>query len=76
MVQIARREGFTLFERTGAGANGWRSFKLIREGRGLKKRNWWIGWDGDRLARTADAGKLREHEPEIYDWMISQLRAL
>jgi hypothetical protein len=73
MVEIAyHSRGFTLFERPACHKNGWLSLKLIASGR-RRKRNWWLGWNGDRLARNSDAGRLQDQEPEIYDWVIAAL---
>jgi hypothetical protein len=40
-----------------------------------KKRNWWLGWNGERLAKNRDAVLLFKHEPEIYQWVINILPA-
>jgi hypothetical protein len=45
-----------------------------RKGR-REKRNWWLGWNGKRLARSSDAALLEKHEPEIYQWVIETLTA-
>ena len=63
-------------ERVGAATDEWRNFKLIREGYRLRKQNWWLGWNGERLARSADAGKLKEHEPGVYAWLAARLARL
>jgi hypothetical protein len=51
----------------------WQGLKLINTSR-RKKCNWWFAWDGQRLSETKDAKLLREHEPEIYTWIVKHLR--
>jgi hypothetical protein len=73
LTQLAEHEGFTLYERIGRGNETWKSLKLVRrEGR---KRNWWFGWNGERLARCHDVSALTEHEPAIHEWVVAILRS-
>jgi hypothetical protein len=73
MKVVASRDGFVLFERDD-GTPPWRNFKLVRaEG---PKRNWWLGWNGQRLADGRDRLKLTEHHPEIEQWLMSVLRTI
>jgi hypothetical protein len=58
----------------GIGAAQWLSLKLIRCGCKARERNWWLGWNGARLARNTDTKKLVEQHPEIQHWVIGRLR--
>lgn len=65
---IAKRDGFWLDEQIENSTSFWLSLTVTRfQGR---KQKWWLGWNGMRLARSADARHLHEHHPEIYDWVI------
>jgi hypothetical protein len=66
----------TLIERPAAASNGWRNLKLTRAAppdAKRTKRTWWLGWNGERLARNNDARWLSKREPETYEWIISTL---
>ena len=71
----AHDDGFVLFERKNGSTAAWLSLKLQRRPRQAGKNNWWFGWDGTRVSRTTDAGKLAKHHPEILQWVIDVLRA-
>jgi beta-lactamase class D len=75
IIPVASAESWTLYERTGKAGSDWRSLKLIRTGGRGRKRNWWLGWNGERLARCHDAENLAEHNPEILQWVIDSLKA-
>ena len=70
MRLIGTREKFSLFER--GVKDGWTSLKLVNPST-PRKKNWWLGWNGERLAKNADAGKLFTHHPETYAWVIAEL---
>jgi hypothetical protein len=74
-VSIWAFDDFELFERVGKSGGGWRSLKLVRAGR-HKKRNWWLGWNGERLARSSDAGKLYAHHGEVYEKILKYLEGV
>ena len=74
MTTIAKRDGFTLYERPDRASPPWRSFKLV--GRTGRKRNWWLGWNGERLARNSDTVLLAEHRPEVHAWVLEVLAGL
>jgi hypothetical protein len=75
MKLIGKVGDFELFERTKDGFSEWRDFKLVRSGTGkFPKRNWWLAWNGDRLARGRDAVLLEEHYPEIHAAVIEAIR--
>jgi hypothetical protein len=70
------RGGYKLYERHSS--NEWRTLKLIRLGapRDQRKRNWWLGWNGERLADNADARLLAEHHPRLARWVITTLQTI
>jgi hypothetical protein len=75
---IAQHDGFTLIELKRQ--DGWRSMKLTHRGGFVgsgrrRKRNWWLGWNGERLARNYDAGKLYQYHPDIYAWVVRECEA-
>jgi hypothetical protein len=42
---------------------------------GRQKNNWWLGWNGERLANGHDSKMLAEHHPEIWQWVVDNLHA-
>jgi hypothetical protein len=72
MKILCEHSGWTLFD-LGKPANGWISLKLIAEGR-RPKNNWWLSWNGERLAKGRDCKLLIEHHPEIHAWVIGALQ--
>jgi hypothetical protein len=71
LIEIAAREKFTLYHRPQASTDAWTSLKLTANyGR---KRNWWLGWNGQRVARNTDTKNLSEHHPEILIWIVHVL---
>jgi hypothetical protein len=71
--KIATKGDFSLFERSDQPTTEWRNLKLVRSGE-APKNNWWLAWNGNRLARSRDAAVLAEHNPEIEAWVIEALR--
>ena len=71
--QIAARDGFVLFDRA-IGPEPWRNLKLVLTARKAPKRNWWFGWNGERLSNSSDAGLLAKHHPAIYQWVVETLQ--
>lgn len=69
--QIGAFGKFVLFD-TEKGREGWTNFKLV--GPKGKKRNWWLGWNGERLARNADAAKLAKWQPDVLEQVVRFLR--
>jgi hypothetical protein len=70
MKLIAEQPGWQLFERHSS--DEWRSFKLVGPPC-RRKRNWWLGHNGERFARNHDTGHLAEHLPVILDWVASAI---
>jgi hypothetical protein len=74
-IVAAFKGEFVLYERIGRASEEWRSLKLVRTTGQKGKRNWWFCWNGERLSRTSDAGRLYEQSPDVYAWVVSALRA-
>lgn len=78
-VLIATRSPFTLVEllpsKPGAGGD-WRNFKLTTSRRDTRKVEWWLGWNGERLADSHDSQWLVEHKPEVARWVVKVLKPL
>lgn len=72
-VLVQRAPDRELWEFVQKRKNGWRSFYFHAPDR-TSKSTWWIGWNGTRLARNYDAGRLAEHAPELYAWVVATLR--
>jgi hypothetical protein len=68
---IAERAGFQLVHRSMNGE--WHNLKLVLLDGRYRKRNWWLAWNGDRLARSSDATKLHQYRRDIYDWVTEVL---
>ena len=75
LTPLATVGDFVLFERRDRSTSEWRSLKLVRTGGDAvkRKRNWYLGWNGERLSRNADTAHLAEHYPEIAAWVIARL---
>jgi hypothetical protein len=53
----------------------WRSLKLSSKNPLPYGANYWLGWDGCRLARGTEIERLREWEPETVEWVALTLEA-
>jgi hypothetical protein len=51
----------------------WRSIHLYIFGGELPKRSYWFGWNGERTNHSRDIGRLEQHHPAIYEWLIKSL---
>jgi hypothetical protein len=58
------------------GNDEWRNIRVEKRGKSSRwtKRVWTFGWNGERVAEAHDAIRLRVDWPDIYDWVISELR--
>jgi hypothetical protein len=74
-VLVAETPGWKLFERPNSGSGGWRSFKLISDGRRQKKANFWLGHNGQRFSVNADYSLLVENEPDVFEWVNAQVQS-
>jgi hypothetical protein len=70
----AKTGDFALFARRDQPSTDWLNLKVIRTGEAPKI--WWLSWNGKRLSRRKDTGKLAEHNPKILQWVIDTLVAL
>ena len=75
MILIAKRPYWELYDRQRSFGQ-WHNFKLVALRAGRCKRNWWLGWNGQRFDSGSDAKFLAEHEPEIHAWVHSRCAAM
>jgi hypothetical protein len=74
---VAECNGFVLIERGKQGE--WRNLKLthpigFKDAGRYRKRNWWLAWNGERLACSRDTALLAQHQPSIYAWVVATLQ--
>lgn len=62
-------EVFSTFE----GVGGWTNIKLVSKRPRQFKANFYLGWNGDRLAVSKESKVLMEYSRDIYDWLIEGL---
>lgn len=67
---LAKTGDFALFIRRDQPSTAWLNLKVVRAG---GKNIWWLAWNGNRLMRSKDAGKLAEHNPKVLQWVIDTL---
>lgn len=68
-------DDWVLYYRPGHGDDGWESYKLVWLGRGgVRKANYWFGWNGERLARNNDERRLKIEAPKLYYALVSTLK--
>lgn len=69
-VVIGERDNWQLSQRRCD--NGWTSVKLVhmtaRRG-SIRKRSFHLGWNGTRFAHGHDFIILRNHYPDLFDWV-------
>ena len=69
-VVIGERDDWQLSQKHPA--HGWASIKLVhmtaRKG-SIRKRSFHLGWNGIRFANGRDFTILRNHYPDLYDWV-------
>ncbi len=51
--------------------NGWRNMKLVSTGPSAHKANYWLGWNGERLAATKDQKNMDANKPELRDVLMA-----
>lgn len=62
LTEIAKIDDFTLFHTSGSTPE-WAALKLVRlDG---PKKAWWLGWNGERLARNSDTELLEQYHPDV-----------
>lgn len=45
---------------------GWRTVKISADGVAERKANYWVSWNGERIARSREMGAMADHRPELY----------
>jgi hypothetical protein len=58
---------WTLYHQSDKG--GWHNFVLRHHDNRFRKYHYWGAWDGQRVARNGDLGRLARLHPEIYRWL-------
>jgi hypothetical protein len=71
---LASWEGWELYGRASWEGGGWVNFALVAPASETRKRKYYGGWNGLRLAHSTDMGILQKHRPEIYAWLEAWLR--
>lgn len=54
----------------------WRQLKISANGYAETKANYWLGWDGRRLARSKDMVVMSLHRPELAERLRRMLLRL
>lgn len=72
-VLHTKLSGFELWRRPWNEA-GWLQLKLVATRRS-KKANYWLSWNGNRLAEGKDAPLLLEHHPVVHGGLLALLNA-
>ena len=74
-VEFADSGAWHLCHRPGRSSHGWVSLHLFRTER-APKVSYWLGWSviERRLARSRDAGRLREAQPDVLAWVERECR--
>lgn len=57
-----------------APAGDWHKVKLAVHGRAAGKANYWLSWNGERLAVHVEVGQLAETRPELHQGLLALLR--
>jgi hypothetical protein len=84
MAKVTRREDeivlaldgeWELVERAYGSVGGWRNLKLYRHAkrRDVRKRTWFLSWNGERFARSSDCGILANHYPDRLEWVQREM---
>lgn len=63
---------WSLWRRDTTGTADWDALVLERACR-ARKRKWYLGWNGERLARNADTAHLHGNHAEILEWVRDTL---
>jgi hypothetical protein len=58
LTPLATVGDFVLYERRDRSTAEWTNLKLVHSGDNHRKKYWWLGWNGERLARSTDAARL------------------
>lgn len=71
---IGETNEWWLFDREKSSGN-WASLKLVLKSKEHRKRNFWLGWNGNekRFALNNDGKILMEHYKEFHDQVLEKL---
>jgi hypothetical protein len=67
---LAERDGWELRVKLRPSTGGWHNFVLVAPESETRKRKYYGGWNGERLAQSYDMDILLEHVPSIYRWLV------
>ena len=70
LLLLGNLDDFTLYEREGRSSPKWRNLKLVRS-LATGKANWFLGWNGERLAENPDAADLATNHPDVLTWLLT-----
>lgn len=72
---VAESRGWWLLIDTDPTARKWKKVKLASKVVRAGGANFWLLWDGVRLAESTEQKRLGEHFPEIEDWVVEKIEA-
>jgi len=67
---VAESRGYRLFVTSNSG--DWQILKLVSK-MPAAKANFWLAWNGQRMAMGKDAVILNAHYPDVFDWVVAQM---
>jgi hypothetical protein len=54
-------------------SNMWQTIRIYGPGKREQERHWQLGWNQQRLSRSAEATILQKRHPAIYRWIVKTL---
>jgi hypothetical protein len=66
--------GWTLVARPHSSTAEWGSFRLIRTDKRFLKWAFYLGHNGERIARSTNAKELFDIAPNVYEWAERQMK--
>jgi hypothetical protein len=70
---VAESRGWWLLVDTESTGGQWSKVKLVSKVVRAGGANFWLLWNGCRLAANTEHQRLEEHYPEIEDWVVEKL---
>jgi len=55
------------------GEKGWAPLKLAVHDRAPRKGNYWLNWDGTRIAATTEYAKLAQNRPKLHEALMERI---
>jgi hypothetical protein len=49
----------------------WKTVKVVADGKVTRKANYWLAWDGKKLAGTSDVKLMQSYRSELYGMVTS-----